>query len=312
VNTCLLVFIYYLIIEEREFIIGNWNVMKIKYNKIFKIVSLCLIILNLSIQNSTIAASTLTLTDFFYFSRISDSSNIASHRDADNINFSLADNQTLDSNSDLYRYSLDQNYYDLNFLIGFSVILESPSDIQFKVTLESKYAENGTFLEGYYNKICSTSLVSSPIGFTNNRVYRVEFYPNGTYVKCQSSASGFYGSDIEFIFSRANGSLNCLIKAGMLDNMNDKYTATYDFGVNRTLDAICIELSMNSLQCNSFSFDVNKISGVLYAYIKKIPEPTTPRLTEISLNLPAVSIIVSICFLVFFTLTIKIKSKRKT
>ncbi len=296
--------------KRENLLLEIWKVVEITIKKMFKIVSLCLIILNLSILNSTLSANTFYLTDFFYFSKISDSTNFASLRDTDSINFSLENNVTLDSNNEMYRYSLDQNYYDFNFSIGFSVILEKPSDIQFKLTLESKYDENGTYLEGDYCKICSTSFVSNPIDY-NNLVYRVEFYPNDSYVKRQSSAFIFYMNDVEFLFSRANGSLNCLIKAGVLDNMFDKYTATYDFGVNRTLDAICIELSMNSLQCSSFSIDVNKISGELYTFIKKEPEPTTPPLTEISLNLSTTFTIISICSLIIFSLKTNTKYKRK-
>ena len=269
------------------------------------------------VQNSTLAANSLTLTDFSNFSKISDSTNFASNCNSEGVYFSLEDNETLDSVSELYRYPLDQNYYDFNFSIGFTVTLEKPSAIQFKMTLESKYTENGTYLEGNYTKICSTSFVSNPADYNNDLIYLVEFYPNDSYVKRQSSAFSFYMSDVEFLFSRANGSLNCLIKAGVLDNMYDKYTASYDLGVNRTLDSVCLELSLNSLQCNSFTIDVNSISGELYDFIKEEPNSTlTPlpssSISKISLNLPGISTIVSIAYLVFFTIKVRTNSKRKT
>lgn len=284
--------------------------VKIRFNKIFKIVSLCLIILNLSIQNSTIAANTLFLTDFSYFCKISDSSNFASDSDSGGINFSLEDNETLDSENEMYRYTPTQSYYDFNFSIGFSAIREPPTDLQFKVTLQSNYAENGTYLEGDYNKICSISLVGSKNDY-RDLVYRIEFYPNDSYVKHQSSVFMFVRQDVEFLFSRANGNLQCLIKDGYCEGtLYDKFIAKYHLGVNRTLDCICLELSMNSLQCNSFSINVNKISGELYDFIRE-PKSTTPQQTKLSIYLAWTPSIVSIIYLVFFTLTVKSKSKIK-
>jgi hypothetical protein len=283
-----------------------------RYGKLLKLISLFLSTLVFLFPVFSINGLTLLiLDDFSDFIQISDSSNFHSNNNNASLSFSLNDNSTIDSISEFYRFNLTKNYYDFNFSIEFDCNRDKPFDVKFGVVLESEYDENGTYLNGDYNRICCISLIGDSSAYLD-LVYRVEFYPNGVYTKTQSSTFIFYFSAIKFLFSRTNGTINCLIKDQFGLDYFDKLTANINYGVNRSLDSIGLELKMNTLQCNPFTISVNSIEGELYGYIREgfwtPPSSTSP--SEISLDLSGFSIIAIFISLIIITNITKIKLKQ--
>lgn len=283
------------------------------HRRILKTISLFLVILVFSSMGiSVMGINILILNNFDDFTQISDSNNFSSSSHIGDISFELIDNSTLDSNSEMYRFDLTQLYYDFNFSIGFLISRDKPLDMQFSIILESEYDENGTYLGGNYSKICRISL----IGFTGeyrDLLYYIEFFPNDSYNKIQSAVFISYWLTSEFFFSRTNGSMECLIKDGIGGYFHEKFAANHNIGLNRSLDAISIELVMNSLQCNSFTIDVNSITGELYDFVRENPEtliPTTPEIT-FDISYSSILMIISTIIVISFSIFKRKKSVKK-
>ena len=284
--------------------------MKEKLNSIIKLIAIFSIIFNLIAITNLAAINATKLTDFSGFIKTSENSNISSTQNSDHIYFTFDNNISLDQNKEVYQKTLENSYYDYNFSIGFIFNHYSPeADMIFRISLESQYAENGTYLEGNYSKICSISLIGGNTGY-QDFVYRVEFYPYDSYLKHQSVAYTIIPTFSEFHFLRSNGSVVCFVNSGSGEHYTEEYTANHSFGLNRTLDRISFELSMNSLECDTFTIDVCEISGELYDSIKEEPK-TTLSTTNITLNIPSTTFSSSIVVLSLFVVLLRVSWKKR-